>query len=230
MNSVLHSLRTRSHHFPHQVLVSRSHAVFHVRLKRHIFTSSLGKDASTSLTSRGVIVGGITVIAGVFLYGLHTPSQQSLHTLIESPAIIPSIVKDTPNFAISSPIEPNFLAKLSSMLYNHIFSPLRTGLRFLHLVIIFAPVLITSPMLFIGQPEDQYRGERWGAMWWYDVLTFSMQKAGPTFIKVSAIFIVCPLLYIFLSSHNGQRPVVTSFRMNYVIDLGGSKLLRNHMH
>lgn len=39
-------------------------------------------------------------------------------------------------------------------------------------------------MLFVGKAVPEHGGEGWGALWWYDTLTRSMQRAGPTFIKV----------------------------------------------
>lgn len=66
----------------------------------------------------------------------------------------------------------------------YIWEPLCTGLRFLHLVVIFVPVLVSIPALWIG-PRDKKRGfERSGTLWWYWFLVKSMERAGPAFIKV----------------------------------------------
>ena len=73
----------------------------------------------------------------------------------------------------------------------YIIEPVFTFFRFLHLVILFGPVIITAPMLFIGKPERKRRGkpiaedeENWGAIWWYGFLVKQMERAGPSFIKL----------------------------------------------
>lgn len=67
----------------------------------------------------------------------------------------------------------------------YIWEPICTGLRFLHLVVIFVPVLISVPAIWVGK-RDQTRGdERSGTLWWYSFLVKSMERAGPAFIKVS---------------------------------------------
>ncbi|KAG5730706.1 hypothetical protein E4T56_gene7719, partial [Termitomyces sp. T112] len=40
-------------------------------------------------------------------------------------------------------------------------------------------------MLLIGKPKKKYRGDRWGAVWWYGFLVGRMEAAGPTFIKLA---------------------------------------------
>jgi aarF domain-containing kinase len=66
----------------------------------------------------------------------------------------------------------------------YIWEPMCTGLRFFHLVLIFVPVIIVVPALWLG-PRDQKRdNERSGALWWYWFLVRSMERAGPAFIKV----------------------------------------------
>jgi aarF domain-containing kinase len=56
--------------------------------------------------------------------------------------------------------------------------------RFLYLFYLFAPVIITVPMLIVGRSNDELQGDGWGAVWWYDLLVLRMERAGPTFIKV----------------------------------------------
>jgi hypothetical protein len=56
-----------------------------------------------------------------------------------------------------------------------------TAKRFIYLLFLFIPVLISSPMLLVGK---SYRADRWGAIWWYGLLVSRMESAGPTFIKV----------------------------------------------
>ena len=66
-----------------------------------------------------------------------------------------------------------------------VYEPLATGFRFLHLVIIFVPVIVTIPAIWIGRRQKNRDDERSGTLWWYGFLVHSMERAGPTFIKVS---------------------------------------------
>ena len=85
-----------------------------------------------------------------------------------------------------SEADRTILARILSFLRNRVFEPILTAKRFVYLCCLFLPVLLTSPMLIIGQPEDALCGDRWGAVWWYGFLTSQMQRAGPTFTKVFA--------------------------------------------
>lgn len=68
---------------------------------------------------------------------------------------------------------------------NYFVEPIATGLRFLHLVIIFVPVIFTIPAIWLGSRQSARDNERTGTLWWYDFLVSSMERAGPAFIKVS---------------------------------------------
>lgn len=62
--------------------------------------------------------------------------------------------------------------------------PLATGLRFLHLVVIFVPVIFTVPVIWIGARVSERDNERSGTLWWYGFLVSSMERAGAAFIKL----------------------------------------------
>lgn len=66
----------------------------------------------------------------------------------------------------------------------YIWEPICTGLRFLHLVVIFVPVLTAVPIIWFGTRDKQRSDERSGTLWWYWFLVKSMERAGPAFIKV----------------------------------------------
>lgn len=65
-----------------------------------------------------------------------------------------------------------------------IVEPLATGLRFLHLVVIFVPVIATIPLIWIGARNRGRDNERSGTLWWYGFLVSSMERAGAAFIKL----------------------------------------------
>ena len=66
----------------------------------------------------------------------------------------------------------------------YIVEPVATTFRFLHLVIIFVPVLATIPVIWFGSRRKDRENERVGTLWWYAFLVHSMERAGPAFIKV----------------------------------------------
>jgi len=70
------------------------------------------------------------------------------------------------------------------VLDQYIHEPVATGLRFLHLVFIFVPVIATIPMVWIGARRKDRDNERSGTIWWYGFLVNSMERAGPAFIKL----------------------------------------------
>jgi aarF domain-containing kinase len=66
----------------------------------------------------------------------------------------------------------------------YFWEPLCTGLRFLHLVVIFVPVIVCVPAIWVGRRVKERNGERTGTLWWYWFLVKGMERAGPAFIKV----------------------------------------------
>lgn len=65
-----------------------------------------------------------------------------------------------------------------------IVEPLATTFRFVHLILIFAPVLLSIPMVFLGPRQTDRDNERYGSLLWYTFLVHQMERAGPTFIKL----------------------------------------------
>lgn len=66
----------------------------------------------------------------------------------------------------------------------YVWEPVCTGLRFLQLVAIFVPVLLTVPVVLVGDRMPERDNERKGTLWWYGFLVRAMEWAGPAFIKV----------------------------------------------
>jgi aarF domain-containing kinase len=77
-----------------------------------------------------------------------------------------------------------FLKTIWVVFDEYLYEPIATGLRFLHLVVIFVPVIITVPAIWLGKRQRQRDDERSGTIWWYGFLVKSMERAGPAFIKV----------------------------------------------
>ncbi|KAF4464572.1 Atypical ABC1 ABC1-C kinase [Fusarium albosuccineum] len=74
--------------------------------------------------------------------------------------------------------------RISYLLDLLIVEPVCTGIRFLQLVVIFVPVIITVPVIWFGRRRPDRDNERGGTLWWYAFLVNSMELAGPAFIKL----------------------------------------------
>ncbi|KAM7183917.1 putative serine/threonine-protein kinase abkC [Naviculisporaceae sp. PSN 640] len=66
----------------------------------------------------------------------------------------------------------------------YIWEPICTGVRFLQLVVIFVPVMLAVPIIWIGRRHPDRDNERTGTLLWYNFLVKSMEWAGPSFIKL----------------------------------------------
>ncbi|KAL7272042.1 hypothetical protein RUND412_005167 [Rhizina undulata] len=73
---------------------------------------------------------------------------------------------------------------------NWVIEPMATGFRFIYLVSIFLPVIFTVPAVYIGKRIPERSHERLGTLLWYSFLIWSMERAGPTFIKVGTLIAV----------------------------------------
>lgn len=166
----------------------------------------------------------LPVAGGLVLY--FAPKPESVFpALLASPTIIPCNEERAPlpELTINSPYEPkrSILSLLAVQFRDKIWEPILTTRRFIHLVYLFLPVLLSAPMLLVGNPERALGGDRWGAVWWYGFLTSQMQRAGPTFVKVCCL----PISHshwdsLGLSLHNGQLLVQICFQRCCVSVLG----------
>jgi aarF domain-containing kinase len=102
-----------------------------------------------------------------------------------------------------------------------VWEPICTGFRFLQLVSIFVPVILTVPAIWIGNRIPERDNERSGTLWWYGFLVQAMEWAGPAFIKVMRCHdklgsMLCELTMTFLSLANGPPQGPTSSLMSSV--------------
>ncbi|EEH39004.2 ABC1 family protein [Paracoccidioides lutzii Pb01] len=65
-----------------------------------------------------------------------------------------------------------------------VVEPVATALRFFHLLVIFVPVFVTVPAIWIGPRVRSRDGERTGTLWWYGFLVRAMERGGAAFIKL----------------------------------------------
>lgn len=144
------------------------------------------------LASRSLLLA-FSAAGGAALYLVSRPKATEASDIFASPGLIPSPCPQAKGLnthaqtILYSPDEENkaIVARLQRFFLNIIWEPILTARRFIHLFVIFIPVIVSAPMLLVGKSESRYDGDRWGAVWWYDQLVFAMARAGPTFIKVS---------------------------------------------
>jgi aarF domain-containing kinase len=82
------------------------------------------------------------------------------------------------------PIVLKLWRKSCRVVVDWIIEPVATGFRFITLLCIFTPVMLAIPLVYIGPRISNKSGERKGTIWWYQFLVKSLERAGPTFIKV----------------------------------------------
>ena len=70
------------------------------------------------------------------------------------------------------------------LLDKYVLEIAATAIRFIHLVVIFVPVIVTVPAIWFGRRVRDQDNERTGTLWWYQFLVKAMERAGATFIKV----------------------------------------------
>ncbi|KAJ7492434.1 hypothetical protein FB451DRAFT_1336356 [Mycena latifolia] len=128
----------------------------------------------------------VPIAGGLALYFRPEPSSV-IPAIIASPTIIPCQRPPNRHPIIASPSEYELTigSRIWAFVHDRIWEPLLTARRFAYLFVLFIPVIVCSPMLLVGKPEKRYRGDRWGAIWWYNFLVSKMETAGPAFIKLA---------------------------------------------
>jgi hypothetical protein len=61
---------------------------------------------------------------------------------------------------------------------------LRVICRLAYLTTVFTPLMLTFPLVWIGRNDQKWEKETVGSLWWYKILAWSLEQAGPAFIKV----------------------------------------------
>ena len=145
-------------------------------------------------------------IAGGLLLCFAPRKPLLLSSVISSPKLIP-VQSTSPEHTfrgqliINSPDEEDrsLISRIRRLLSDWFIEPILTASRFVHLFIIFVPVILTSPALLLGEVRRSGGRERSGAIWWYDYLVSALGRAGPTFIKVCRLaYNPFPFLHLIL--------------------------------
>ncbi|EGG03438.1 uncharacterized protein MELLADRAFT_90167 [Melampsora larici-populina 98AG31] len=131
-------------------------------------------------------------LSGAGIYS-HLYSSFNPHFQLESsPDLIPALDVEV------EPFHRSWFQRLLDSIDYYLIEPLATTRRFLFLVTLFLPLLLTSPILLLefvelGHPAKRRKRKQDGSLvterrtttWWYHVLVHAMQLAGPTFIKLA---------------------------------------------
>jgi hypothetical protein len=149
-----------------------------------------------SKARHGKLYAGIAATGALVLFMLNEDKGDPANSKMVFTPIHPQApLSEDPIYMIPSTSEERIT--ISYLLQTYILEPISTFFRFLHLALLFGPVILTSPMLLVGSTTGTTQGgpgagrnteetERWGAIWWHGFLVAQMERAGPTFIKVSA--------------------------------------------
>lgn len=162
----------------------------------HLITrfSHSAKRASAYQRTRWVPwIAGIAGGTGIFMYGalqLRFLHEKKPSSLPKEPLTSPP-KKDEVREEPLRPFHVQAYVVSQRLLHDYIYEPLCVITRFVYLAILFAPAIVTFPMLFIGNVTsvksddgEEISKERWGALWWYNLLVAQMERAGPTFVKL----------------------------------------------
>lgn len=186
------------------------HVLPHMRLptlRAHACAVHMGARTATRHASkhgRAVRLGllGLAGGTGILTYSLiqwrfmQTPRHDAQVTdMAASQAKAQSDVNDHEHVAKagSAPAPPpsSLPHRMWRIISIYVVEPLFVFKRFIVLAILFAPVILTAPMLLVGHEvsytDEEGRhidGVRWGAVMWYKLLVRQMERAGPTFVKL----------------------------------------------
>ncbi|KAM5432663.1 hypothetical protein McanMca71_007360 [Microsporum canis] len=105
----------------------------------------------------------------------------------------------------------NILWRIYGILDEYVFEVIATGFRFVHLVVLFIPVIASVPIIFFGSRVKDRDNHRRGALLWYALIVYTMERAGSAFIKLgqwaaSRSDIFPPELCALMSSLHSHAP------------------------
>ena len=186
---------------------------------RHVsFSPFLRPSPHSRLSFRRPVIWLLPVVGvSIYLYPRPQPlvsQPSSSSTLIPCPSNDSESPIPSESLILSpSELHLSLSERIYTLFLDHIWEPILTTRRFIHLFFLFAPVIISSPMLLVGSPEERLQGDKWGAVWWYDYLVAQMDRAGPTFIKVRSIV---PLFCIRLTHHSLAACSVGSLTRGFI--------------
>lgn len=164
--------------------------VWRQRIPRiHACAAHVGMRTATQTNStRAIRLGALGVAGGI---GILTYSFLQWRFLQASSNDAHEKEREIPSAPALPPPPKSVVLRVWHAVSLYVIEPLLVCKRFIVLALIFAPVVLMSPLIFMGQvstytDKDGHpiEGERWGALLWYRLLVSQMEMAGPTFVKL----------------------------------------------
>ncbi|KAL7420157.1 hypothetical protein Q5752_005123 [Cryptotrichosporon argae] len=128
-----------------------------------------------------IVAAGVGVGA---IYYLRRPARNDSESPAPASSAPPKATHIVPDLPTDRPVT------VLVVLQTYLIEPISTFFRFIHLALLFGPVILSAPMLLVGSPPRRRHGkpvfeeDSWGAVWWYGFLVKQMERAGPSFIKL----------------------------------------------
>ncbi|KAE8440893.1 hypothetical protein EG329_006339 [Mollisiaceae sp. DMI_Dod_QoI] len=134
----------------------------------------------------GLVLAAATSLSPLAFVELSEKDNDGTEHTAESRMLAASRTELKEKKAVSSEVHgiTRFKEHIIVWLDRYLWEPVCTGLRFLHLVFIFVPVIVSVPAIWVGSRDKERGGERKGCLWWYAFLVRGMERAGPAFIKL----------------------------------------------
>ena len=146
------------------------------------------RTATQSRPTRVIRLGALGVVGGM---GILTYSFLQWRFLQAPPKDPHEKEQETPSIPAPSPSPKPIVLRVWHAVSLYVIEPLLVCKRFILLALIFAPVVLATPLLFVGtvstykdQDGHLVESDRWGALLWYRLLVSQMEMAGPTFVKL----------------------------------------------
>ncbi|KAF9435782.1 hypothetical protein BGZ76_005537 [Entomortierella beljakovae] len=156
-----------------------------ITFRHNLFTVKTPTNAWNYVIPAIITQGGISLLGSGIHLEAKDYSDQFRHLSAKSAQLIPN----TKTEILAEARDPSFWKRLKQyledMLDDYVLHPILTIWRFGVLAVIFLPLILTAPALFIGERNKELDDERSGTIWWYSLLVRHMELAGPTFIKLS---------------------------------------------
>ncbi|KAG0271831.1 hypothetical protein BGZ95_000310 [Linnemannia exigua] len=156
------------------------------RQSRHAFSALTRKHPTPNwhyVIPAVVTQGGFALFGpGIHLEARDLPTH---HQHVKHAHPVPYVKTEIVKLAENPSFWRRLRQQLEDLWEDYVVHPVLTIWRFGVLALIFLPLIITVPAVFIGERNKELSDERSGTLWWYSLLVKHMELAGPTFIKLS---------------------------------------------
>ncbi|RPA80003.1 ABC1-domain-containing protein [Ascobolus immersus RN42] len=166
---------------------TRNRCLTSTPLRHYTSRSRIPPTGPTNRHGKALISLAAFTLAGALLPVIHADSPPKKPEVAGLQGEMLSVSDQERADARKPPERPwweRILGELALAFTDWVIEPIATTFRFIHLFTIFVPVIISVPAVWIGKRNRNRSNERSGTLWWYGFLVHSMERAGPTFIKL----------------------------------------------